>query len=162
ANEFGITKTMKLAGLLMFINDVHALGLKATQGMYQTDSWYWDRDAETRTWSARFFEQLKRMPSSLQAADYSVTQTYLKAVKATGTDDGDKVLAYLHKTKINDMYAKGGYIRPDGRMVHDMYLLQVKTPAQSTKPWDYYNVVATIKGEDAFTTKAESTCKLWK
>ena len=161
ANEFGITKTMKLAGLLMFINDVHALGLKTAQGMYQTDSWYWDRDAETRTWAARFFEKLKRMPSSLQAADYSVTQTYLKAVKATGTDDGDKVLASMHKTKINDMYAKGGYIRPDGRMVHDMYLLQVKTPAQSTKPWDYYNVVATIKGEDAFTTKAESSCKAW-
>ena len=162
ANEFGITKTMKLAGLLMFINDVHSLGLKATQGMYLTDSWYWNHDGETRAWARKFFDKMKRMPSSIQAADYSVTQTYLKAVKAIGSDDADKVLAHMHKTKINDMYAKGGYIRPDGRMVHDMYLMQVKTPEQSKEPWDYYNVVATIKGEDAFTTKAESTCALWK
>ena len=161
ANEFGITKTMKLAGLLMFINDVHSLGLKATQGMYLTDSWYWNHDAETRAWSRKFFDKMKRMPSSVQAGDYSVTQTYLKAVKAVGSDDADKVLAYMHKTKINDMYAKGGYIRPDGRMVHDMYLMQVKTPAESKEPWDYYNVAATIKGEDAFTTKAESKCALW-
>jgi branched-chain amino acid transport system substrate-binding protein len=161
ANEFGITKTMKLAGLLMFINDVHSLGLKATQGMYLTDSWYWNHDAETRAWSRKFFDKMKRMPSSVQAGDYSVTQTYLKAVKAIGSDDADKVLAYMHKTKINDMYAKGGYIRPDGRMVHDMYLMQVKTPAESKEPWDYYNVAATIKGEDAFTTKAESKCALW-
>jgi branched-chain amino acid transport system substrate-binding protein len=162
ANEFGITKTMKLAGLLMFINDVHALGLKATQGMYLTDSWYWNHDAETRAWSRKFFDKMKRMPSSVQAADYSVTQTYLKAIKAIGSDDSDKVLAQMHKTKINDMYAKGGYIRPDGRMVHDMYLMQVKTPAESKEPWDYYNVAATIKGEEAFTTKAESKCALWK
>ncbi len=162
ANEFGVTKTMKLAALLMFINDVHALGLKTAQGLYSTDSWYWNRNAETRAWARKFFDKMKRMPSSLQAADYSVVSQYLKAVKATGTDDGDKVLAYMHKTKINDMYATGGYIRPDGRMVHDMYLLQVKTPAESTEPWDYYNVVTTIKGEDAFTTKAESKCSLWK
>ena len=162
ANEFGITQSMKLAGLLMFINDVHSLGLKATQGMYLTDSWYWNQSAETRTWSRRFFEKFKRMPSSLQAADYSVALQYLTAVKATGTDDADKVLAQLRKTKINDVYAKGGVIRPDGRMVHDMYLMQVKTPAQSTEPWDYYNVVETIKGEAAWTTKAESKCALWK
>ncbi|HET6600084.1 MAG TPA: ABC transporter substrate-binding protein [Burkholderiaceae bacterium] len=162
ANAFGVTKKMKLAGLLMFLPDVHSLGLEATQGMYLTDSWYWNRDDETRAWAKRFFEERKSMPGSLHAADYSVTQTYLKAVKATGTDDGDKVLAYMHKTKINDMYAKDGYIRPDGRMVHDMYLMQVKTPAQSKGEWDLFNVVSTIKGEDAFTTKAESTCKLWK
>jgi branched-chain amino acid transport system substrate-binding protein len=162
ANEFGITQSMKLAGLLMFINDVHSLGLKATQGMYLTDSWYWNQSAETRTWSRRFFEKWKRMPSSLQAADYSAALQYLTAVKATGTDDADKVLAQLRKTKINDVFAKGGVIRPDGRMVHDMYLMQVKTPAQSTEPWDYYNVVETIKGEAAWTTKAESKCALWK
>ena len=162
ANEFGITKTMKLAGLLMFINDVHSLGLKATQGMYLTDSWYWNQSAESRTWSKRFFDKFKRMPSSLQAADYSVAQFYLNAVKAAGTDDGDKVMAKMRESKVNDMYAKGGYIRADGRMVHDMFLMQVKTPAQSTTPWDYYNVVATTKGEDAFTTKAESKCALWK
>jgi branched-chain amino acid transport system substrate-binding protein len=162
ANEFGITKTMKLAGLLMFINDVHSLGLKATQGMYQTDSWYWNQSAESKAWSRRFFEKFKRMPSSIQAADYSATLHYLNAVKAAGTDDADKVLEQMRKTKVNDMYAKNGYIRADGRMVHDMFLLQVKTPDKSNEPWDYYNVVETIKGDVAFTTKAESKCALWK
>jgi branched-chain amino acid transport system substrate-binding protein len=162
ASEFGVTKSMKLAALLMFINDVHALGLKATQGMYLTDSWYWNHSAETRAWSRRFFDKFKRMPSSVQAGNYSATLTYLRAVQAAGTDDGDKVMAQLKKAKINDMYAKGGYIRADGRMVHDMYLMQVKSPDKSTEPWDYYNVVQTIKGEDAFTTKEESRCELWK
>ncbi|MBL0088783.1 MAG: ABC transporter substrate-binding protein [Ideonella sp.] len=162
ANEFGITKTMKLAGLLMFINDIHSLGLKTTQGMYLTDSWYWNRDAETRAWSRKFFEKIKRMPSSIQAADYSATLQYLQAVKATGTDDADKILAHMRATKINDMFAKGGYIRPDGRMVHDMYLMQVKSPDKSTEPWDYYNVAQVIKGEEAWTTKADSKCALWK
>ncbi len=162
ANEFGITKTMKLAGLLMFINDVHSLGLKATQGMYLTDSWYWNRDAESRAWSRKFFEKIKRMPSSLQAADYSVALNYLTAVKAIGSDDSDKVLAQMKKTKINDIYAKGGFIRDDGSMIHDMYLMQVKAPAESTEPWDYYNVAQTFKGETAWTTKAETKCALWK
>ena len=162
ANEFGITKTMKLAGLLMFINDVHSLGLKATQGMYLTDSWYWNRDAETRAWSRKFFEKFKRMPSSLQAADYSATLQYLAAVKATGSDDSDKVLAHMKKTKINDVYAKGGWIRDDGSMIHDMYLMQVKSPDKSTEPWDYYNIVETFKGEAAWTTKSESKCATWK
>ena len=162
ANEFGITKTMKLAGLLMFINDIHSLGLKATQGMYLTDSWYWNRDPEARAWGRRFFEKFKRMPSSLQAGDYSAALTYLNAVKASGTDDADKVLAQMKKTKINDIFVKGGYIRDDGRMVHDMYLMQVKAPAESTEPWDYYKVAETFKGEAAWTTKAESKCALWK
>jgi branched-chain amino acid transport system substrate-binding protein len=162
ANEFGVTKTMKLAGLLVFINDIHSLGLKTTQGMYLTDSWYWNKDAEARAWSRRFFEKMKRMPSSIQAADYSATLQYLAAVKAAGTDDGDKALAQLRKSKINDMYAKGGTIREDGRMVHDMYLMQVKAPDKSTEPWDYYNVVETIKGDVAFTTKAETKCPTWK
>ncbi len=162
ANEFGITKTMKLAGLLMFINDVHSLGLKATQGMYLTDSWYWNRDAESRAWSRKFFDKFKRMPSSLQAADYSATLQYLTAVKATGTDDPDKVLAQMKKTKINDIYVKGGWIRDDGSMIHDMYLMQVKSPDKSTEPWDYYNIAQTFKGEEAWTTKAESKCAVWK
>ena len=162
ANEFGITKTMKIAGLLVFINDIHSLGLKVTQGMYLTDSWYWNKDAETRAWSRKFFEKLKRMPSSLQAADYSATLQYLQAVKATGSNDGDTIMAQLRKTRINDVFAKGGYVREDGRMVHDMYLMQVKAPEKSTEPWDYYNVVETIKGADAFTTKAESKCAAWK
>ena len=162
ANEFGITKTMKLAGLLVFINDIHSLGLKATQGMYMTDSWYWNQNAETRAWSRRFFDKMKRMPSSLQAADYSAAMHYFNAVKAAGTDDADKVMAQMRKTKINDVFAKNGFIRGDGRMVHDMYLMQVKAPDKSTEPWDYYNVVQVFKGEEAWTTKAESKCALWK
>lgn len=162
ANEFGITKTMKLAGLLVFINDIHSLGLKTTQGLYLTDSWYWNRDAETRAWSRKFFEKMKRMPSSIQAGDYSATAHFLKAVKTTGSDDADKVLAEMKKTKINDIFAKDGFIRGDGRMVHDMYLMQVKAPDKSVEPWDYYNVVQTFKGEEAWTTKAESKCAAWK
>jgi branched-chain amino acid transport system substrate-binding protein len=162
ANEFGITKTMKLAGLLMFINDVHSLGLKLTHGMYLTDGWYWDQNAETRAWAKRYFAKMKKEPSMLQAADYSATMQYLAAVKATGTDDSDKVMAHLKKTPINDMFAKGGVIRPDGRMVHDMYLMQVKEQSESKYPWDYYKVIATIPGAQAYATKAESKCSLWK
>ena len=162
ANEFGITKTMKLAGLLMFISDVHSLGLNLTQGMYLTDSWYWDQNDETRKWSKRYFEKMKKEPTSLHAADYSAVTQYLNAVKATGTDDPDKVMAYLKKAKINDVFAKGGYVREDGSMIHPMYLMQVKSNADSKYPWDYYKVVQTISGEDAFTTKAETKCSLWK
>jgi branched-chain amino acid transport system substrate-binding protein len=162
ANEFGITKTMKLAGLLVFINDIHSLGLKTTQGMYLTDSWYWNKDADARAWSRKFFEKMKRMPSSIQAGDYSAATQYLAAVKATGSDDADKVLAQMRKTKVNDIFAKGGYIREDGRMVHDMYLMQVKAPDKATEPWDYYNVAEVIKGEAAWTNKADTKCPLWK
>ncbi len=162
ANEFGITKTMKLAGLLMFISDVHSLGLAATQGMYLADPWYWDRTEETRAWSKRYFEKTKREPTSTQAADYSAVLTYLKAVKAAGTDDADKVMAQMKATKINDMFAKDGTIRPDGRMVHEMYLMQVKKPSESKYPWDYYHVVASVPGDQAFASKAESKCGLWK
>ena len=162
ANEFGITKTMKLAGLLMFIQDVHSLGLKTTQGMYLTDSWYWNKSPETRAWGRKFFDVMKKMPGSLHAGDYSAAYNYLQAVKATGTDDTDKVLARMKSAKINDVFAKDGYIRADGSMIHDMYLMQVKTPAESKEPWDYYNVVETIKGDQAFTTKAETKCAAWK
>ncbi|MGZ5250303.1 MAG: ABC transporter substrate-binding protein [Caldimonas sp.] len=162
ANEFGVTKTMKLAGLLVFINDIHSLGLKTTQGMYLTDSWYWNRDPDARAWSRKFFEKIKRMPSSVQAGDYSAALNYLQAVKATGSDDADKVLAQLRKSKVNDIFTKGGYVRDDGTMVHDMYLMQVKSPDKSTEPWDYYNVVETFKGDTAWTTKAETKCSAWK
>ncbi len=162
ANEFGITKTMKLAGMIMFINDVHAMGLPAAQGMYLTDSWYWNASDETRAWARKFFERRQAMPSSLQAADYSAALQYLRAVKATGTDDADKVLAHLRGNKLNDMYIKDGVVRPDGRVVHDMYLLQVKSPEQSKEPWDYFTVVQAIDGNEAFTTQAESRCARWK
>ncbi|HEU4459460.1 MAG TPA: ABC transporter substrate-binding protein [Methylibium sp.] len=162
ANEFGVTKSMKLAGLLMFINDIHSLGLKTTQGMYMTDSWYWNQSPEARAWSRRFFEKMKRMPSSLQAADYSATMHYLKAVDAAKTDDGDKVMAQMKATPINDFYAKGTIRKEDGRGVHDMFLLQVKTPAESSEPWDYFKVVEKIPGDQAFTKLADSKCPLVK
>ncbi|KFG98816.1 ABC transporter permease [Burkholderia paludis] len=161
AKEFGITKTMKLAALLMFIDDVHSLGLETTQGLVLTDSWYWNRDAASRQWAQRYFGKMKKMPSSLQAADYSSVTTYLKAVQAAGTTDSDKVMAELKKIRINDFYAKG-YIRTDGSMIHDMYLMEVKKPSESKEPWDYYKVLATIPGEQAFATKQESRCALWK
>jgi branched-chain amino acid transport system substrate-binding protein len=162
ANEFGVTRSMKLAGLLVFINDIDALGLNMTQGMSLTTGWYWDMNPESRAWAARYFEKTKKQPSMLQAADYSATMTYLKAVKATGTDDSDKVMAYMKKTKINDMFTKNGVIRPDGRMVHDMYLMEVKKPSESKGRWDYYKLLATVPGEQAYMTKAESKCSLWK
>ncbi len=162
ANEFGITKSMKMAGLLVFINDIHSLGLNLTNGMYLTDSWYWNQSTETRTWARRYFEKMKKMPSSLQAADYSATLAYLNAVKAAGTDNPDKVMEQLKKLKINDIYAKNAYVRADGRMVHDMYLMQVKSAAESKEPWDYYKVAQVIPGEQAWTTKSESKCALWK
>lgn len=162
ANEFGVTKNAKLAGLLVFINDIHSLTLKQTQGMYLTDSWYWDQNDESRKWAKRYFEKMKKEPSSLQAADYSAALQYLTAVKTIGTDDGDKVMAELRKLKFNDMYTKNAYLRGDGRVVHDMALYQVKTPAESKYPWDYLNKIQTIPGEQAFTTKAESKCALWK
>lgn len=162
ANEFGVTKTMRLAGMIMFINDIHAMGLPATQGMYLTDSWYWNASEPTRAWSQKFYERRKAMPSSLQAADYSAALQYLRAVKATGTDDADRVLAYLRENKLNDMYIKDGVVRPDGRVVHDMYLLQVKAPEESKEPWDYFKVLQTIDGKEAFTKQAETRCALWK
>ncbi|MCV2350524.1 ABC transporter substrate-binding protein [Paucibacter sp. Y2R2-4] len=158
ANEFGVTKTMKLAGLLMFINDVHSLGLKTTEGMYLTDSWYWNQTPEARTWSRRFFEKMKRMPSSLQAADYSAAWNYLKAVEATKTDDADKVLAHMKATPINDFFSKGQIRKEDGRFVHDMFLLQVKSQKDSVEPWDYFKVVTRIPGDEAFTKLADSKC----
>ena len=162
ANEFGLTKTMRLAGMIMFINDIHAMGLDTAKGMYLTDSWYWNASDETRAWAQKFYQRRNAMPSSLQAADYSAAIQYLRAVKATGTDDADKVLAYLRANKLDDVYIKNGVVRPDGRVVHDMYLLQVKTPEESKAPWDYFKVVQTIDGNEAFTTKAETRCALWK
>jgi branched-chain amino acid transport system substrate-binding protein len=162
AAEFGIGKNMLLAGMIITINDVHALGLKTAQGMFLTDSWYWNQSPEARAWARRFFDKHKRMPTSFHAGDYSAALQYLKAVQAIGTDDGDKVMAQLRKTRVNDMFMQNGWLREDGLMVHDMRLVQVKTPAESQEPWDYYKVVETIAGEAAWTTKAESRCARWK
>ncbi len=161
AKEFGINKTMKVAGLLVFINDVHSLGLSNTQGLQLADSWYWNQDDASRKFAKRFFDKYKRMPSSLQAADYSAAMNYLKAVQTAGTTDADKVMATLKGMKIDDFYNKG-QIRADGRMIHDMYLFEVKAAADSSTPWDYYKTVAKVPGEQAFTTVAESKCALLK
>ena len=150
ANEFGITKTMKPAALLAFISDIHSLGLKTAQGLYLTTAWYWDLNPETRAFAKRYFAKMNREPTMDQAGAYSATLTYLKAVKAAGTTDADKVMAELKRTKINDMFTKGGYIRADGAMIHDMYVMQVKSPQESKYPWDYYKLVKTMNGEEAF------------
>ncbi|MEO8248300.1 MAG: ABC transporter substrate-binding protein, partial [Burkholderiales bacterium] len=164
AREFGVGSKGKqsLAGLLIYINDVHSLGLAQTQGMYLTEGFYWDRDDASRAWSKRYFERTKKMPNMSQAGAYSATLHYLNAVKAAGTDATDAVMAKMRATPINDMYAKNGRIREDGRMVHDMYLFQVKSPEQSKAPWDYYNVKATVPGDKAFQTLSASTCPLVK
>ena len=161
AKEFGIGKTMKVAGLLVFINDVHSLGLANTEGLQLADSWYWNQDEGSRKFAKRFFDKYKRMPSSLQAADYSATMNYLKAVQTAGTTDSDKVMSTLKSMKIDDFYNKG-QIRADGRMIHDMYLYQVKGPKESSTPWDYYKTIAKVPGDQAFTSLAESKCALVK
>jgi len=161
AKEFGINKSMKMVGLLVFVTDVHSLGLKNTEGLQLTTSWDWNLNDQTRAFGHKFFAKAKRMPTDIQAANYSATMTYLKAVQAAGTTDADKVMAKLKSTPVDDFYAKG-QIRQDGRFVHDMYLVQVKSPAESKEPWDYYKVVAKLPGEQVYTTKAESKCALWK
>ncbi len=161
AKEFGISKTMKMAGLLVFITDIHSLGLKNTEGLLLTTSWDWNLNDKTREFGKKFFAKTKRMPTDIHAADYSATMNYLKAVQAVGTTDADKVMAKLKSTPIDDFYAKG-VIRPDGRFAHDMYLMQVKSQADSKEPWDYYKVVAKLPADQVWTTKAESKCALWK
>ena len=150
AQEFGITKTMKPAALLAFISDIHGLGLKTAQGLVLTTGWYWDLSPETRAWAKRYFDIMKKEPTMNQAAYYSATMNYLKAVKAVGSTDADKVMAEMKKMKIDDFFVKGGYIRADGVMIHPMYVMQVKTPAESKYPWDYYKVLKVMPGEEAF------------
>ena len=162
ANEFGLTKNQQLAGLLVFITDIHSLGLRTTQGMYLTDGWYWDLNDDSRRFSKRYFEKMKKNPSMNQGSVYSTTWQYLNAVKAAGTDDADAVLAQMRKIKMNDMFHKNAYLRQDNRVIRDMYLMQVKKPEESKYPWDYYHVRATIPGEEAFLAIAESKCPMVK
>ena len=163
AREFGVSRgNQTIAGLLVWINDVHSLGLETAQGMLLTNAFYWDRDEETRAWSRRFFDRMKRMPNMGDAGDYSSTMHYLKSIQAAGTDDATAVMAKMKETPINDFFAKGGVIRPDGRMVHDMYVYEVKSPAESKYPWDYYKLRATIPAKQAFRPLADSTCPLVK
>lgn len=150
AQEFGLTKTMKPAALLAFISDIHGLGLKTAQGLILTTGWYWDLNPESRAWAKRYFDVMKKEPTMNQAAYYSATMNYLQAVKTVGTTDSDKVMAELKKMKINDFFVKGGYIRADGVMIHPHYVMQVKSPAESKYPWDYYKLLKTMSGEEAY------------
>ena len=163
AAQFGVTQGgQKLATLAGFINDVHGLGLKEAQGLTITEATYWDMNDDTRKWSQRFFEKVKAMPNMLQTGAYSATLHYLKAVAAAGTDETEAVMRKMREIPVNDIFYKNGKIRVDGRMVHDMYLFQVKTPAESKAPWDYYKLVATIPADEAFQPLALSTCPLVK
>ncbi|USX18195.1 ABC transporter substrate-binding protein [Oxalobacteraceae bacterium OTU3REALA1] len=163
AGEFGIAaKGMVVAPLLMFISDVHAIGLKYAQDMYLTEGFYWDYNDGTRAWSKRFFAIQKKMPTMAQAGMYSAVTHYLKAVKAAGTDDTAAVMKKMRELPVNDVVIPKGTLRADGRMVHDMLLLQVKKPAESKSPWDYYKVVDVIPGNEAFRPLAQSGCPLVK
>ena len=162
AAEFGLTKKQKLAALLLWINDVHALGLDKARGLQLTNAWYWDMNDESRAFAKRYFDRVGSMPNMSQAADYSSTMHFLKAVEAAGTDDPDAVSKKMREMPINDMFAKGGKIREDGRMVHDMYLWEVKSKEESKYPWDYLKPLATIPAEKAFQPLAQSTCYLVK
>jgi len=162
ANEFGITSAMKPAALLAFIADIHSLGLATTQGLYLTTGWYWDLNEETRAFGRRYFAKMNKMPTMDQAGYYSATMQYLNAVKAAGSTDPDGVMAQLRKTKINDAFTKGGYVRADGVMVHTMYVMQVKTPAESKYPWDYYKLIKAMPGEEAYGSQPDATCPFLK
>lgn len=164
AQEFGITQSgQKIAGLLVFLTDVHSLGLEATQGLTITTGWYWDQDEDSRAWADRFAERHEgKRPTMVQAGVYSAVSHYLKAIDAAGTDDGKTVVDKMKEIPVNDMFAKNGTIRADGRMVHDMKLVEVKSPSESTGPWDYYKVLANIPGDQAFMPLSQSTCDLVK
>ena len=162
ADEFGITKSMKPAALLAFISDIHSLTLQTAQGLYLTTGWYWDLNDETRAFAKRFFAKMNKEPTMDHAGYYSATLQYLNAVKAVGSTDPDLVMAQLKRTKINDLLAKDGYIRADGLMVHTMYVMQVKTPAESKYPWDYYKVIKVMSGEEADGSQPDPSCPLTK
>jgi branched-chain amino acid transport system substrate-binding protein len=162
ASEFGLTRNQIVAPLLLFISDVHSLGLPASQGLFLTEGFYWDQNEQTRAWSKRFFEKHKRMPTMAQAGVYSAVTHYLKSVKAAGTDSTDAVLKKMRETPVHDVVIPNGKIREDGRLVHDMLLLQVKKPGESKAPWDYYHVRDVIPGDQAFKPLSQSTCPLVK
>ncbi|HEY0836154.1 MAG TPA: ABC transporter substrate-binding protein [Azospirillum sp.] len=164
ASEFGVMQSgnQKLAGLLLFLSDVHALGLPVSQGLELTTGYYWDLNDETRAWAKKYMEKTGRMPTMVQAGTYSAVRHYLKAVEAAGTDDGPAVAEKMRATPVNDSFAKNGKIMANGRMVHDMYLARVKKPAESKGPWDYYQIIKTIPGEQAFQNPKESGCPLVK
>ena len=161
AHEFGLARQgQQMAALTLTVNDVHALGLDIAQGTLLTAPFYWDLNDATRAFAQRFFKQRQRMPNFIQAGDYSSTLTYLKAVRAAGTTEAQPVMAELRRTPIDDMFTTGGHIRNSGLMVHDMHLFKVKAPGESKGPWDFYDRVATISGEDAYGPESDSKCRL--
>lgn len=160
ASEFGINKNQTLAGLLVFITDINSLTLQVTQGMYVAEGYYWDMNDDTRRFGKKYFAKMHKMPTMSQAGVYSSVLQYLKAVQATGTDDTDTVIKKLKETTLNDDFVKNGKIRADGRMVHEFYLFQVKSPSESKYPWDYYKLIAKIPGDEAFQPLSQSRCPL--
>ncbi len=163
ASEFGISRgKQRVAMLGANINDVHGMGLPIAQNLLAGSAFYWNTDADTRAWSRRFYAKMSKMPNQLQAGLASGVTHYLQAVTAAGTTDAGKVMQKMRETPVNDFFAKNGHIRADGMMVHDMYLFQVKTPAESKEPWDYYKLVATVPGDQAFQPLSESKCPLVK
>jgi len=163
AHEFGIDKSgQKLTGLLTFISDVNSLGLETAQGIIITDGWYWDLNDETRAWAKKWSEKMGggRMPTSVHAGVYSAVTQYLKAIDKAGTDEAKKVVDTMKTLPINDMFAKNGKIRADGRMVHDMLLVQIKKPSESKYPWDYYKILRTIPGDEAYRPLDKGNCPL--
>ena len=163
AAEFGIVEGgQKLAGLLVFITDINSLGLQTANGLQLTEAFYWDQNDGTRTWSKRFMDKMKRQPTMVQAGVYGAIMHYLAAIKATGSDDGLTVVKQMKATPVNDFMTKNGKIREDGTLVRDMYLFEVKKPAESKGPWDYYKQIATIPGEQAFKRPSGNECPLVK
>src|SRR5271167_2930374 len=163
AAEFGIVNGgQKLAGPLVTLAEVHGLGLQAAQGLVLTEGFYWDQNDKTRAFSERFFKRTGRMPNMIQAGTYSATLQYLKAVKAAGTKDSDAVVKKLKELPVDDMFAEGGKVLANGRMVHDLYLFEVKKPSESKKPWDYYKQLAVVPGDKAFPSAKDSGCPLTK
>ncbi|KAA0076777.1 ABC transporter substrate-binding protein [Tardiphaga sp. P9-11] len=163
SGEFGLVKGgQKLVGLLMFDTDVHAIGLDAAQGTYLTTASYWNMDDKTRAWSKKFFDRTKVMPTMIQTGVYGSVLHYLKAIKAAGTDDPAKVMAKMRELPIEDTFVHGGKLREDGRVIRDMYLARVKKPSESKEPWDYLDIIKTVKGDDAFRPVSESKCALLK
>jgi branched-chain amino acid transport system substrate-binding protein len=164
AKDYGLTEGGKqtVAGLLVWVTDVHSLGLETAQGLVFTNGFYWDRDDETRAFSKRFFDKMKRMPHMGDAGDYSSTMHYLRAIEAAGTDDAKAVMAKMREMPVNDFFAKDGRIREDGRFVHDMYVYEVKKPSESKYAWDYYKLRAVIPASEAYRPLSESKCPLVK
>lgn len=161
SGEFGLVQAgQKLVGLLMFDTDVHAVGLQAAQGTYMTTASYWNMDDKTRAWSKRFFARTNVMPTMIHTGVYGSVLHYLKAIKAAGTDDPAAVMAKMRELPVEDTFVHGGKLREDGRVIRDMYLARVKKPSDSKEPWDYLEIVKTIRGEDAYRPVSESTCKL--